>query len=131
MHIQSYQIQNVLNQCSRRLEKNSKNTSVQPQQPAPEDRIQISSDGRRQAILEKVVEGILDRIATLEPHQQRTDAPANDLSSRQTTGYDRSGRPAAGLLYNRIDGQNQKSTNRLATSEFSTILTQLQGQDEG
>ena len=138
MHIQSYQIQNVLNQCCRRLEKDRSESAWQrsPAGMAPGDRVQISIEGRRQAIMEKVVDGIMDRIANLERQVAHTNPNRNSLPRKVSHGYDQPRSHASEFVYKRIDGAGRQIADRLESVDFSTLLTQVSrrfddGEDAG
>jgi hypothetical protein len=72
MHIPSYQIQNVLKVYSKQLSQQkflAKNKTLAQNTPSA-DTVTISSEGKRQAIIDKVATNIIDKITMEGPIEQ-------------------------------------------------------------
>lgn len=113
MQIPNYQIHNVLKVYSRQVSQSrildrrkdiDSATSV--------DRINISAEGQRKMIMEKVAAGIVDKITRYGP----PDDPVPASGLLEEAGADPVGldlRNGNSFVYNIIDDQNNKKTNTL------------------
>lgn len=128
MHIPSYQINNVIKVYSKQVSQNrmlERQKNMGLASPASVDKIDISAEGKRQAIVEKVSAEIVDRLTRQGP---RTDAEyeimgrlsselGEDVELNQ--GYD--GR----FVYNMIGEDNEKVTKTLSLDDSDLVGNRL------
>lgn len=127
MYIHSYQIHNVLNVYRKQLCQCTAGTpgGNASRSSSATDRINISSEGQRQTIFEKISATIVERITQSEPQTpfeapladrlgQSPDAPLADKEwqSSNTVLQD------ANFTYTVIDEHDQKRINTLAVRPF-------------
>ena len=126
MQIPSYQIQNVLKVYSRQLSQGkimsrnkfgSTNTSSA-------DSVTISSEGKRQAIIDKVAANIVDRIITEGPKEKNeeiiTSQIEKELGKKINFTKDRNQ-----FSYTVIDENNQKTTRTLSVEDSKFIVKRM------
>ena len=124
MQIPSYQMHNVLKVYSRQLSENKHQhqTRSAGRKAAEGDRITISAEGKRKAIIDKVTADVVDRITRFGPREDvdhevlkrlRNEADPDAESSEADTGQ---------FVFNVIgtDDQKQTSSLPLETSDFLT-----------
>jgi len=127
MIINSYQIQNVLADYSKRLSKNRQRAD-RPN-PAerihPDDRINLSAQGKRQTIIEQVATAIVNRITTVGP-QNEVD---HQIINRLRGEVDQDGRYTESndveFVFNVVNADAGKTTNRMSAATSSTLLDRL------
>jgi len=126
MQIPSYQIQNVLKVYSRQLSQgkimsrnkfgNSNTNSA--------DSVTLSSEGKRQAIIDKVAANIVDRIITEGPKEKTeekiTSQIEQELGKKINFTRDRNQ-----FTYTVIDENNQKSTRTLSVEDSKFIVERM------
>ena len=126
MQIPSYQIQNVLKVYSRQLSQGkimsrnkfgSTNTSSA-------DSVTISSEGKRQAIIDKVAANIVDRIINEGPKEKNeeiiTSQIEKELGKKINFTKDRNQ-----FTYTVIDENNQKTTRTLSVEDSKFIVKRM------
>src|SRR3989339_976125 len=132
MQIPSYQIQNVLKVYSRQLSQGkimSRNKFGDANANSA-DSVTISSEGKRQAIIDKVAANIVDRIITEGPKEKNeetiTSQIEKELGKKINFTKDRNQ-----FTYTVIDENNQKSIRTLSVEDSNFIvkrMTELQRQ---
>ena len=144
MHIHSYQIHNVLNVYRRQLSRGTMQVNGQSasKTPSTADRIEVSIDGQRQSLVDKISAQIVERITQFGPETQFEAALADRITDAAAPpnkglavhkGFDNS----SAFTYTVIDEYNQKRTNTLAVLPFglptgtSENSPDLQEQDKG
>jgi len=126
MQIPSYQIQNVLKVYSRQLSQGKimsrnkfGNVNV-----SSADSVTISSEGKRQAIIDKVAASIVDRIITEGPKEKNeekiTSQIEKELGKKINFTKDRNQ-----FTYTVIDENNQKSTHTLSVEDSKFIVKRM------
>ncbi|MCB2145774.1 MAG: hypothetical protein KQI81_04815 [Deltaproteobacteria bacterium] len=124
MYIQSYQIHNVLNVYRRQL---SQVRSDHPQQvgthDAKSDAVTISTEGKNQSIMEKVVASVLKKITNVDPDSdfgqemiKQVENTEKDLHLAQKDNA---------FFFNTIVGDNQKETRSMAIDNSQGLMNQL------
>lgn len=122
MHIQSYQIHNVLNVYRRQLS--------QPQQPTtghPEptgDSVDISSETKSHAIMEKVAASVLERITNVEPGSDFTTEIRGQGPASESTraAAQRGGKQ---FTFTTIVGSNRKETRAIDIDSSQVLMRRL------
>ena len=126
MYVPSYQMHNVLNVYSKQLRQHlvSDGKSKVPAKPQS-DRIHLSPEGKRQAMIEKISRDILDKIsrydAMNETRQQNTEY-ANMKSDNGALPHKTENKT---FVFNAINSINQKSTNTLSVDDSSFLIQRL------
>lgn len=120
MYIRSYQIHNVLNDYRKQLshgpgENGSKNLAGSN----AKDRINISADGQRQSIMDKISTEIVERISQSGPQTQFEKVLVDQLSNKPQQQAGMSSNNQQDFKYTVIDENNRKITNTLTTQGFS------------
>jgi hypothetical protein len=125
MYIHSYQIHNVLNVYRKQLSQGSlRNHSASPAKPSlGKDSIDLSIEGQRQSMFEKISAAIVERITQFGPETQaETPAAAigGDAGAPSKVGSEpeKSMQDDAAFTYTTIDEHNQKRTNTLTVRSF-------------
>ena len=119
MHIPSYQIHNVLKVYSRqvrqsRIIEHQKRLGAIPSF----DSINLSSEGKRKVVIDKVAADIVDRITRFGPQDRIEHNIVNQL-------HDELGQKGADFIYNTIDDNNNKTTNTLPVNDSDFLTTRL------
>lgn len=121
MEITTYQIHNVLKVYSRQL---SRNRSIERRKAfgmeTSLDNISISSEGRRQSVIDKVAGDIINRITDYGPQSDVEHEIVNQLK----TGLGE--KDLSEFVYNRIDENNQKTTSKLSVEDSGFVLNRLE-----
>ncbi|MCP4723157.1 MAG: hypothetical protein GY860_27200 [Desulfobacteraceae bacterium] len=125
MQIPSYQIQNVLKVYSKQLSQGkmlSRKFSTDNKVSA--DSVSISSEGKRQAIIEKVATNIVDKIVTEGPKEKNeeliTDQIEKELGKKInfTKGKTQ-------FTYTTIDDNNNKTTQTLSVEDSQFVVKRM------
>ncbi|RJQ85689.1 MAG: hypothetical protein C4519_02840 [Desulfobacteraceae bacterium] len=125
MYIHNYQIHNVLNVYRKQL---SQTPAIKPNRQAPaaspSERVDISTNGQRQSLIEQVSAEIVERIANAGP-QKRPEAALNDRATLEETAERRARRAAkkeAAFTYTAIDENNRKSSKTMPIEKLSPLI---------
>lgn len=113
MYVPSYQMHNVLNVYSKQLRQNmvSDGKNKRPETP-PSDRINISPEGKRQIMIEKISKDIVDKISrygSLNETRQQISEYTNIYSENKTLPNNTENKT---FVFNAIDSINQKTKIR-------------------
>ena len=128
MYIPSYQIHNVLKVYSKQVSQSRilERQNGIDQKPSV-DKINISAEGKRKVIIDKVASDIVDRITQFGPE----DKVGHDIANRLE---DEIGQPMESgtenrkkeidFVYNVIDDQNNKTTNTISVENSNFLAYQ-------
>jgi hypothetical protein len=126
MYIQNYQMHNVLNVYSRRLERNQTPPPARTSgRDAQSDRITLSAEAKRQKIMEKVVADIVDKIGRYDYGGEPERSDAGIGSPAREKGAATADANPARFVYNRIDENNRKQSSDLPLENAQVILKRL------
>ncbi len=126
MQIPSYQIQNVLKVYSRQLSQGKimSRNKFGNADISSADSVTISSEGKRQAIIDKVAANIVERIITEGPKEKNeekiTSQIEKELGKKINFTKDRNQ-----FTYTVIDENNQKSTHTLSVEDSKFIVKRM------
>jgi hypothetical protein len=131
MQIPSYQIQNVLKVYSKQLSQGkmlSRNSKFNVDNKVSADSVTISSEGKRQAIIDKVAANIVDRIITEGPKEEKeaqitdqiTDQIELELGKKINFSKDKNK-----FTYTTIDDDNNKTTKTLSVEDSQFIVKRM------
>ncbi len=124
MHIQSYQIHNVLSVYRRQLSQAQPGHAQQSSAPsAHADTVSISTDGQNQAIMEKVADNVLKKITNVDPESAFGQEMAKQV--RSNGHRDSLAEKENAFVFNTIVGENQKETRSIAVDNSQVLLNRL------
>ena len=127
MHIPSYQINNVLKVYSRQVSQSRILERRQGMEKEPSvDKIDISSEGKRRVIIDKVAAGIVDKITRVGPQNPPAPAGAFPAAGETIQPDDAKTTTENGFVYNFIDDRNNKKTNMLSIDGSSFVAREFQ-----
>ena len=127
MYVPSHQMHNVLNVYSKQLRQTMASEGKSQMPPKPEsDKISLSPEGKRQALIDKVSKDILDKISNYssrnENHKRFTEyANANVASESLPQKLVKKT-----FVFNAIDSINQKIKNTLSVDDSNFLLQQFE-----
>ena len=127
MFVSSYQIHNVLNVYSKQL---SQDRNVQRLKPGtikrPSDQINLSTESKRRATIERVAQEILNKISHYgsegEIKTQGQDAPRENAKN----SLESDNKKEAGFVFNVIDRLNQKTKTALSVKDTKFLIDRLE-----
>jgi hypothetical protein len=127
MQIPSYQIQNVLKVYSKQLSQGkmlSRNNKFGIANTVSADSVNISSEGKRQAIIDKVAANIVDKIITEGPKEENeaqiTEQIERELGKKINFSKDKSQ-----FTYTTIDDDNNKTTKTLSVEDSQFVVKRM------
>lgn len=133
MYITNYQMHNVLKVYTSQLSKNR--SSAQPGKATAKpraDSINISTEGRRQSVINKVAEDIVARITLNdgqpEPEDQSFIDHLRENLDRPVELEDRDSKP---FVYNVLGANQEKMMNSLSTEDSRLLMQRLEKLAEG
>ena len=125
MQIPSYQIQNVLKVYSRQLSQGKmlKNKFGTPDKTSA-DSVTISSEGKRQAIIDKVATNIVDRIITEGPKKRNEEKITSQIEKElgKKINFTKNKKQ---FTYTVIDENNQKMIHTLSVEDSKFIVKRM------
>ena len=90
------------------------------------ERITLSAEGKRQAIIEKVAEDIVDRITRFGPQDEVDHEILNRLEVEIGQKIDFDKEEKSKFIFNTIGEDNKKSTNTFSTEDSGFLLKRLE-----
>lgn len=126
MQIPSYQIQNVLKVYSRQLSQGkmlSRGKFGSINKPSA-DSVTISSEGKRQAIIDKVAANIVDRIITEGPKEENEEHITTQIEKELGKKINFT-RDKNQFTYSVIDENNEKVTHTLSVEDSKFIVKRM------
>jgi hypothetical protein len=126
MQIPSYQIHNVLKVYSKQL---SQSRIIERQKAlgkkADSDKINISAEAKRQAIINRVAADIVDRITNSGPQDEVEQEIVSKLENEIGKSVQFASQ-STGFVFNEINGDNEKTTNTLQMNDSSFLIKRLE-----
>jgi len=127
MYVPSHQMHNVLNVYSKQLRQTmvSEGRSEMPQKPKS-DKISLSPEGKRQALIDKVSKDILDKISNYSSRNEsrkRFTEYANASAVSESLPH-KTGKKT--FVFNAIDSINQKIKNTLSVDDSNFLFQQFE-----
>ena len=125
MYIPSYQINNVLKVYSKQVSQGrvfdrQKGFATKPSV----DKINLSNEGKRKVIIDKVAAGIVDKITRFGPEDQIESPGAYPTEGETAKPAETVTKNERDFVYNVIDDQNNKKTNTLSIDSSSFVAQQ-------
>ena len=125
MQIPSYQIQNVLKVYSRQLSHGRmlKNKFGTPNKTSA-DSVTISSEGKRQSIIDKVATSIVDRIITEGPKEKNEEIITSQIEKElgKKINFAKNKKQ---FTYTVVDENNKKTTHTLSVEDSKFIVNRM------
>jgi hypothetical protein len=127
MLIPSHQIHNVLKVYSKQL---SQTRMIERQmalgQQQTSDKINISADAKRQAIIERVAADIVDRITSSGPQDDVDQEIVDKLEGEMGKSISFNGKRQNKFVFNTIDENNEKTTSTLEIGNSGFLMKRLE-----
>lgn len=125
MYIHTYQVDNVLNVYRKQLSQKTKDKATDTSSSAPPtgDRVNLSDDGQRQAIIKQVSEDIIKRVTGYSLQNGTGRAEDHRQIPLKNLGKNSTQQNSFEFTYTKIDENNQKSTNSIHINGLSPINT--------
>jgi len=126
MQIPSYQIQNVLKVYSRQLSQGkmlSRNKFGTPDKVSA-DSVSISSEGKRQAIVDKVAANIVDKIITEGPKEKNEEQITEQIEKELGKKINFT-KGKTQFTYTTIDDNNNKTTQTLSVEDSQFVVKRM------
>ena len=120
MYVHSYQIHNVLNVYRKQLSQKIGSNGAQSQKQAVvKEQVNVSDDGQRQAIMDKVSADIVDKIARRGAENRFEETQGQYLNHSKGRNPDLAETRNAEFTYTVIDENNNKKINVLPVNKFA------------
>jgi hypothetical protein len=124
MHIQSYQIHNVLNVYRQQLSQGKTNQpSDRTDGDIKTDSVTISAKGNNQSIMEKVAESVLKKITNIDPNSNFGQEMLKQTQNLNKA-YHRVEKENQ-FVFNTIANNNQKETRSIAVDNSHILMSRL------
>lgn len=127
MFVPSYQMRNVLNVYSKKLRRKitsgkDQNTSEKP----PADRVNLTSERKRRATIEKVSKKIFDKIIRFGSQADSLHRESDQIEGNMDKESASVKTNKAGFVFNVIDSINKKTTNTVSVEDSSFLIQRLE-----
>lgn len=127
MQIPSYQIDNVLKVYSKQVSRGKvierqKSLNVKP----TADKITLSSEGKRESIINKVATDIVERITNYGPQSEMDRDITAQLEKELGREFSYGKKENSDFIYNAIDENNQKTQNTLSMEKPDSVTRRLE-----
>ena len=127
MFVPSYQMRNVLNVYSKKLRHKitsgkDQNTSEKP----PADRINLTSERKRRATIEKVSKKIFDKIIHFGSRTDSLHRESDQIEGNMDKESASVKTNKAAFVFNVIDAINKKTTNTVSVENSSFLIQRLE-----
>lgn len=126
MQIPSYQIQNVLKVYSRQLSQGKllNRNKFGADNKVSADSVSISTEGKRQAIIDKVAASIVDRIITEGPKEKNDEQITDQIEKELGKKIDFS-KGKNQFTYTTVDENNNKVTRTLSVEDSRFVVKRM------
>jgi hypothetical protein len=127
MQIPSYQIQNVLKVYSKQLTQGkilARNRTA-GKEVASSDKVNISAEGKRAAIIEKVAATIVERITTVGPQEEVEHSIASQIEEELGRKINFTQRKEEKFSFTSIDENNVKTLKTLSVEDSQFVLRRM------
>jgi hypothetical protein len=127
MLVSNYQIHNVLNAYSKQLSQGRKVYKHEVENRKQlSDQIQLSTEGKRRATIEKVAKDILNKISDVgaDGHSEIDEQPLSGGNGQNTSETD--DKKEAVFVFNVIDDLNRKKTTALSVKETNFLINRVE-----
>ncbi len=127
MVVTSYQIHNVIDDYSKRLSRSRQvNRKKADPSSSSADRISLSSEGKRQSVIDRVSANIVERITRFGPQNDVDQEIVGQLRDEVDKNGSCKDQNAVEFVFNVIDGKCAKTTNTLSAKDSGSMLKRLE-----
>ncbi len=131
MFVSSYQIHNVLSAYSKQLSQDRGVQKLKAGHKEPlSDRINLSTEGKRRATIEKVAKDIISKISHYGSNNEikasTLDRPRENLKNH----FESDTKKETTFVFNMIDDLNKKTTTALSVKDKSFLMNRLEQLDK-
>jgi hypothetical protein len=126
MFVPSYQMHNVLNVYSKKLRHNITLKDQNISKKSPADRVNLTSEGKRRATIEKVSKEIFDKIIRFGSQADSPHRRSDHIKGKADREIAVAKTNKAGFVYNVIDAINKKTTNSVSVEDSSFLIQRLE-----
>lgn len=127
MEIPTYQIHKVMKVYTRQL---SQSKMLEKQKAlagkSSMDKINISVEGKRQAIIEKVASDVVERITSFGPKDEFDQEIVDKLEQEIGGKVEFKQNKSSTFVFNVIDSENNKTTNTVSVKNSDYLLNRLE-----
>jgi hypothetical protein len=127
MEIPTYQIHKVMKVYTRQL---SQSKMLEKQKAASGkssmDKINISAEGKRQAIIEKVANDVVERITSFGPKDEFDQEIVDKLEQEIGGKVEFKQSKSSTFVFNTIDSENNKTTKTVSVKNSDYLLNRLE-----
>ncbi|MEA1968521.1 MAG: DVU0524 family FlgM-associated protein [Thermodesulfobacteriota bacterium] len=127
MQISSYQIQNVLKVYSRQLSQGkilARNKDIGRGQTSA-DNVNISSEGKRAAVIDKVAASIVDKITTAGPKEEMEQKITSQIEKEIGQKINFTEKKEEKFSYTTIDENNNKTVKTLSVEDSDFVIKRM------
>ncbi|MGD8992409.1 MAG: hypothetical protein PVI00_13215 [Desulfobacterales bacterium] len=127
MLVSSYQIHNVLNVYSKQLSQDrSARRQAAGNKKQLSDQIQLSTEGKRRATIEKVAKDILRKICAYSANGQMKDLAQLHSEDHEQKPTESGNKKETAFVFNVINDLNQKTTTALSVKETNFLINRVE-----
>jgi len=126
MFVPSYQMHNVLNVFSKKLKHKKtikgQNTSGKPNA----NRVNLTSEGKRRATIEKVSKEIFDKIIRFGSQANSLNRESEQIKLKRNAETTTAKTKKVEFVFNVIDTINKKTTNQVSVEDSTFLIQRLE-----
>ncbi|MCF8067355.1 MAG: hypothetical protein K9L30_02095 [Desulfobacterales bacterium] len=127
MQIPSYQINNILKVYTRQLSQSKLiNRQKEFAQERATDSTELSSEGKRQAVIEQVSAEIINRITHFGPQDESEEDIIKQLKNEIGKEIEIIPKGGSNFIYNTLDENNEKVTQTLSVEDSNFLIKRLE-----
>ena len=127
MFVSSYQVHNVLNAYSKQL---SQDRSVQKLNPGnkkqPLDQINLSTEGKFRATIERVAQDILSKISNYGSKGEIKTQEQDPSRKNAKNNFESDNKKETAFVFNVINDLNKKTTTALSVKDTNFLIDRLE-----
>lgn len=126
MFVPSYQMHNVLNVYTKKLRHNINSKDQNASEKLPADRINLTSERKRRATIEKVSKEIYEKIIRFGSQAESPHPKSEQIKGRVDKEVAAAKTNKTGFVFNAIDAINKKTTNTVSVEDSSFLIQRLE-----
>ena len=126
MFVPSYQMHNVLNVYTKKLRHNIKSKDQNKSGKPPADRINLTSERKRRATIEKVSKEIYEKIIRFGSQADSSQSKSKQIKGKVNRKLASAKTNKTGFVFNVIDTINKKTTNTVSVEDSSFLIQRLE-----
>jgi hypothetical protein len=127
MFVSSYQVHNVLNAYSKQLSQDRSAQKLKPgNKKQPLDQINLSTEGKRRATIEKVAQDILSKISNYGAKEEIKTPEQDPSRENAKSKFESDNKKETAFVFNIIDDLNNKITTALSVKNTNFLIDRLE-----